>query len=34
VRGYQDERDYSRGLRMNFEPGDPFVILDHAVSPT
>jgi hypothetical protein len=32
VRGYRDEKDYSQGLRMNFEPGDPFVILNHAVS--
>jgi len=31
VRGYNDARDYSRGLRMNFAPGDPFVILNHAV---
>ena len=32
VRGYRDE-DYSQGLRLNFEPGDPFVILNHAVRP-
>ena len=32
VRGYKDERDYSQGLKMNFVPGDPFVILNHAVA--
>jgi hypothetical protein len=32
VRGYNDARDYSRGLRMNFKPGDPFVVLNHAVA--
>ena len=32
VRGYKDERDYTKGLRMNFEPGDPFVVLNHAIS--
>ena len=32
VRSYKDERDYSQGLRMNFEPGDPFVVLNHAVA--
>ncbi len=31
ARGYNDERDYGKGLRMNFEPGDPFVILNQAV---
>jgi oligo-alginate lyase len=32
VRSYKDERDYSQGLRMNFEPGNPFVIINHAVA--
>ncbi len=32
IRGYNDERDYGKGLKMNFAPGDPFVVLNHAVA--
>jgi len=32
VRSYADEKDYSKGLKMNFEPGAAFVILNHAVA--
>ncbi len=30
VRGHLDRRDYTRGLRMNLEPGATFAILNHA----